>query len=276
MNDAMSQASLAPARRCAVIYNPTKVSDEFQQLVAARLERDGWTDTLWLETSADDPGRGMTKEAVAARVDLVIGAGGDGTVRVVADGLAGSGIPMGLVPAGTANLLARNLDLPLEEDAAADIAFAGHTWTIDLIKLTVDDRPPEHFAVIAGIGVDAMIMDETDPDLKDKLGSAAYFLAAAKALDRSPIRLTVQLDHHRPVKRRAMICAIANVGELPGNHVNSRGSTGRRAARPVRGLTASMAPLGQTRFAPDHPSTEEGRPSRPALVGKGRQSEDPW
>jgi diacylglycerol kinase (ATP) len=124
---------------------------------------------------------------------------------------------MGLVPAGTANLLARNLDLPLEEDAAVDIAFAGHTRTIDLIKLTVDDRPREHFAVIAGIGVDAMIMDETDPDLKDKLGSAAYFLAAAKALGRSPIRLTVQLDHHRPVKRRAMICAIANVGELSGN-----------------------------------------------------------
>jgi hypothetical protein len=92
-----------------------------------------------------------------------------------------------------ANLLARNLDLPLEEDAAVDIAFAEHTRTIDLIKLIVDDRPPEHFAVIAGIGVDAMIIDETDPDLKDKIGSAACFLAAAKALGRSPIRLTVQL-----------------------------------------------------------------------------------
>ena len=100
---------------------------------------------------------------------------------------------MGLVPAGTANLLARNLDLPLEEEAAVDIAFAEHTRTIDLIKLIVDDRPPEHFAVIAGIGVDAMIIDETDPDLKDKIGSAACFLAAAKALGQSPIRLTVQL-----------------------------------------------------------------------------------
>ena len=217
MDDAMSQASSAPSRRCAVIYNPTKVSDQFLRLVTTRLERDGWTDTLWLETSADDPGRGMTKEAVDAQVDLVIGAGGDGTVRVVADGLAGSGIPMGLVPAGTANLLARNLDLPLEEDAAVEIAFAGHTRTIDLIKLTVDDGPPEHFAVIAGVGVDAMIMDETDPDLKDKIGSAAYFLAAAKALGRLPIRLTVQLDQHRPIKRRAMICAIANVGKLSGN-----------------------------------------------------------
>lgn len=217
MNDGMSQTSGPPTRRCAVIYNPTKVSDQFRQLVATRLERDGWADTLWLETSADDPGRGMTREAVDARVHLVIGAGGDGTVRVVADGLAGSGIPMGLVPAGTANLLARNLDLPLAEGAAIEVAFAGHTRTIDLIKLTVDDRPPEHFAVIAGIGVDAMMMDETDPDLKDKIGSAAYFVAAGKALGRTPIRLTVQLDQHGPVKRRAMICAIANVGKLAGN-----------------------------------------------------------
>jgi diacylglycerol kinase family enzyme len=215
--DEASRASSAPARRCAVIYNPTKVGDQFKSLVSTRLEQDGWTDTLWLETSADDPGRAMTKAAVDARVDLVIGAGGDGTVRVVADGLAGSGIPMGLVPAGTANLLARNLDLPLQEDAAIKVAFAGHTRTIDLIKLTVDDKPPEHFAVIAGIGVDAMMMDETDEDLKDKIGSAAYLVGVAKALGRLPIRLTVQLDNHRPVRRRAMICAIANVGKLRGN-----------------------------------------------------------
>jgi diacylglycerol kinase family enzyme len=96
---------------------------------------------------------------------------------------------------------------------------------IDLIKLTVDDHPPEHFAVIAGIGVDAMIMDETDTGLKDKIGSAAYVLAAAKALGRLPIRLTVQLDDHRPVRRRAMICAMANVGKLQGNVTLIPGAT---------------------------------------------------
>src|SRR3954454_9296134 len=87
------------------------------------------------------------------------------------------------------------------------------------IRLSVDDHPAEHFAVIAGIGVDAMIMDETDPTLKEKVGSAAYFLAAAKALKRLPVRMTVQLDDRPPVRRRAMICAIANVGELRGNLV---------------------------------------------------------
>jgi diacylglycerol kinase (ATP) len=129
------------SRRCAVIYNPTKVSDKFRTLIEDSLQRDGWEDTLWLETSAEDPGRTMTRQAVAEQVDLVIGAGGDGTIRSVADGLAHTGIPLGLVPAGTGNLLARNLDLPLEEVDAIDVALDGQQRPIDLVKITVDDRP---------------------------------------------------------------------------------------------------------------------------------------
>ena len=203
--------------RCAVIYNPTKVSDKFHALVEEGLQRNGWSNTLWLETSAEDPGRAMTRQAVAEQVDLVIAAGGDGTIRYVANGLAHTEIPMGLVPAGTGNLLARNLDLPLEEVEAIEIALSGQVRLIDLVRITVDDRAPEHFAVMAGIGVDAMIMDETNEDLKDKVGSAAYFVAAAKALGRLPVRLTVQLDNNRPVRRHAMLCVIGNVGTLRGN-----------------------------------------------------------
>ena len=205
------------SRRCAVIYNPTKVSDKFHALVEDSLQRNGWSNTLWLETSVEDPGRAMTRQAVAEHVDLVIGAGGDGTIRYLADGLADTGIPLGLVPAGTGNLLARNLDLPLEEGDAIEVALSGRVHLIDLVKITVDDRPPEHFAVMAGIGIDAMIMDETDEDLKDKAGSAAYFVAAGKALGRLPVRMTVQLDTNRPVRRNAMLCVIGNVGTLRGN-----------------------------------------------------------
>ncbi|HTF39312.1 MAG TPA: diacylglycerol kinase family protein [Propionibacteriaceae bacterium] len=205
------------SRRCAVIYNPTKVSDKFHSLVEESLQRNGWSNTLWLETSAEDPGRAMTRQAVTEQVDLVIGAGGDGTIRYVADGLAHSGIPMGLVPAGTGNLLARNLDLPLEEVEAIEVALGGQVRLMDLVRITVDDRPPEHFAVMAGIGIDAMMMDETNEDLKDKVGSAAYFVAAGKALGRLPVRMTVQLDNNRPVRRHAMLCVIGNVGTLRGN-----------------------------------------------------------
>ena len=203
--------------RCAVIYNPTKISDKFHALVEESLQRNGWRNTLWLETSVEDPGGAMTRQAVAAQVDLVIAAGGDGTIRYVADGLAHTGIPLGLVPAGTGNLLARNLDLPLEEVEAIEVALAGQVRQVDLVKITVDERAPEHFAVMAGIGIDAMIMDETDEGLKDKVGSAAYFVAAAKALGRLPVRMTVQLDGNRPVRRHAMLCVIGNVGTLRGN-----------------------------------------------------------
>ena len=204
-------------RRCAVVYNPTKISDGFRDTLTERLEPAGWAETLWLETSADDPGRSMTAEAVDAGVDRVIAAGGDGTVRIVADGLAGTGIVMGLVPAGTGNLLARNLGIPLDESEAIAVALGERTRTIDLIKITVDDREAEHFAVMAGMGVDAMIMDETNPDLKAKIGSAAYFIAAGKALGRLPMDVRIKVDDHHTHRRRSMIVAIGNVSQLTGN-----------------------------------------------------------
>ncbi len=204
-------------RRCAVVYNPTKVSDTFVDTVNERLAEDDWTDTLWLETTAEDPGSAMTAQAREAAVDLVLAAGGDGTVRMVASGLADSGIPLGVVPAGTGNLLARNLGLPLDQPAALEVALAGHTRTLDLVEVSADEGEPTHFAVLAGVGVDAMIMDEVNPELKKKVGSVAYFIAAGKALGRLPVDLEIILDERRTYRRRAMICAVGNVGELPGN-----------------------------------------------------------
>jgi diacylglycerol kinase family enzyme len=215
----MSASPSNEARRCAVVVNPTKVSGDFHALVVERLSAAGWAEPLWLETSEEDPGRGMTEQALAAGVDLVIGAGGDGTIRIVASGMADSKVPMGVVAAGTANLLARNLDLPLTEPEALDVALAGQTKDIDLVKLTVDGRTSEHFAVIAGVGVDAVIMDEVNPTLKKAVGPAAYFFAAGKALGRLPFRLEVSIDGGRRHRRRAMVCLIGNVGKLPGNLV---------------------------------------------------------
>ncbi len=213
----MPEQDPSTTRRLAVVYNPIKVTDDFRDTVTSRLGAAGWDEPLWLETSAEDPGRGMTAEAVEAKVDRVIGAGGDGTIRIVADGLAGTGIPLGLVPAGTGNLLARNLGLPLAEDKAIDVALGDHSRTIDLIKLTVDEGRSEHFAVMAGAGLDAMIMDETNDDLKAKIGPVAYFLAAGKTLGRLPMKATIRVDGHRAHRRTAMLCVVANVGDLQAN-----------------------------------------------------------
>jgi diacylglycerol kinase (ATP) len=204
-------------RCCAVVYNPIKTSDDLRAAIAQHAAATGWDDAIWLATPAENPGPAITEQVVSAGVDRVIAVGGDGTVRIVADRLAESGIPMAVVPLGTANLLARNLDIPLSETEALEVAFGDRTWTIDLIKVTVDGVPGEHFAVIGGLGVDAMVMEETSPDLKDTIGAGAYFIAAAKALGRTPINMRITLDDHRQHKRNAMVCAIGNVGMLTGN-----------------------------------------------------------
>jgi diacylglycerol kinase family enzyme len=157
----------------------------------------------------------VVAEALASHADLVIAAGGDGTVRAVADGLAGSGVPLGLVPEGTANLLACNLGRPLDEEEAIDVALTGHAHPIDLIKLTVDGRA-EPFAVMAGIEVDAAIMAEINEDLKAKIGSAAYLIVAGRALGRLLVPMTVVVDGGAPIHRNAMLIAIGNIGELTG------------------------------------------------------------
>ena len=95
--------------KAAVIVNPTKHEDlpAFRSAVGAAMARHGWADPLWLETTPEETGRGLAEAALADQVDLVLASGGDGTVTACAEGLAGSGIPLGVLPAGTGNLLAR-------------------------------------------------------------------------------------------------------------------------------------------------------------------------
>ncbi len=212
-------ATDTPQLRAAVIYNPSKVTDwvTFRRHVEYELKIRGWERALWLETTPEDPGRAMTAQAVAAGVDLVLGAGGDGTIRVICSGLAGTGIRFGLIPAGTGNLLARNIGIPLDEGAALDVAFDGVDKPIDLVRVSVDGGPPDHFAVMAGIGIDAVIMEGTNLDLKKAVGSAAYFVSAARNVNHPALHTTIQVDDHPPFRRRAHVIVIGNVGYLQAN-----------------------------------------------------------
>ncbi len=209
----------APQKRCAVIVNPAKVTDwtTFRRHVEYQVKTRGWQRPLWLETTEEDPGRAMARQAVEEGVDLVLGAGGDGTIRVVCSALAGTGIPFGLIPAGTGNLLARNLGIPLDEAAALDVAFNGLNKPIDLVKVTFDDQASDHFAVMAGIGLDAMIIQGTHPELKKAVGSAAYFFSAAQHAKHPALNTTIEMDDGPPMKRRAHVIVIGNVGYLQAN-----------------------------------------------------------
>lgn len=208
-----------PPRRAAVIYNPSKVVDwvTFRRHVEYELESRGWVRPLWLETTVDDPGRAMTRQAVEEGVDLVLGAGGDGTIRVICAGLAGTGIPFGLIPSGTGNLLARNIGIPLDRAAALDVAFDGVDKGVDLVEIRVDGGEPDHFAVMGGIGIDAVIMEGTNPDLKKAVGSAAYFVSAAQHANHPALHATITVDDRPPIRRRAHVIMVGNVGYLQAN-----------------------------------------------------------
>lgn len=210
--------------RAAVIYNPTKSGlDLLRAAVKSAEERQHFAPSLWLETSIDDPGKGMAKEAIAAGVDLVIAAGGDGTVRSVAGAMRGSGVPLGLVPLGTGNLFARNLGVPVnDQDDAVVVAFSGVDRAVDVLvaDITRPDGTNETHAslVMSGIGIDAAMIATTNPDLKRRVGWLAYVDAGLRAIPASkPFRVVHRTDAGRLHRSRVSSILVANLGYLPGN-----------------------------------------------------------
>ena len=213
VNTRLSRAS--SEKRAAVIYNPTKFDDLslLRRRVAAQVRAAGWRPTVWLETTPDDPGRSMAHRALEAGVDRVMVAGGDGTVRAVAAELAGTEMPMALIPAGTGNLLARNLSIPLDTDAAIRLALRGRLQAIDMVTCTFDDGQ-ERFVVMAGMGLDAQIMESTDSGLKKVIRSGAYAVAAVQNAVPDPFTATITLDAAPPERRQMVMALMGNVGTI--------------------------------------------------------------
>jgi YegS/Rv2252/BmrU family lipid kinase len=197
--------------KLAVIYNPSTVSDveELRAEVKCRWPHD---EVLWFETEIEDPGAGQTERALAERADLILVAGGDGTVAEVAGVLVESPVALGLLPVGTGNLLARNLGLPLDLGAALDrIAGSGRDH-IDVLQ--VEGR---YFTVMVGLGFDAAMMRETDDTSKARFGWLAYLGGGVRALRRTPRRrYTISLDGRPDVRITALAVMIGNVGQLQG------------------------------------------------------------
>jgi YegS/Rv2252/BmrU family lipid kinase len=204
-------------RRLAVILNPIKVEDAvaFRSLVDGRAAELGWSAPTWYETTIADPGRSMAHDAAMTGAELVVVCGGDGTVRTVCAELAGTGIPVGVVPAGTGNLLARNLALPLYLNAAIDVALNGQDRAIDIVRIAGDlIEPDEHFLVMAGMGFDAAIMEGANDQLKAKVGWLAYFVAGLRHLMFPAMRVEVSVDDAPFTRHRARTIVVGNVGFL--------------------------------------------------------------
>jgi YegS/Rv2252/BmrU family lipid kinase len=223
--------ALPSSRRLAVVLNPIKVEDvdAFRQLVSSMAREAGWQEPTWHLTTPEDSGTGQAEAASVEGADLVIVCGGDGTVREVCAELAGTGIPVGIVPAGTGNLLARNLDIPLYIRAAIDIALTGQDRAIDMVAVRGDKGPAggdehaeeedltafeSHFLVMAGMGFDAAIMEGVNEDIKRRVGWLAYVWSALKSLMFPPTRLEISVDGGEWTTHRARTVVVGNVGYL--------------------------------------------------------------
>ena len=235
-----------------VVVNPSKPSATPQVLgrVERALAAAGYRTHL-LATSLAEPGPTQARLAVASGARLVVAAGGDGTVRAVAAGLAGTGVEMGVLPLGTANLAARNLGLPVRSlDALIETAARGSARPTDLAwvragapdptALAAVRTPPGGWArptlgashaciIVTGIGFDAGLVASTRPRLKARIKWGAYAVAAMENLWSPRLGMSLELrgaDGALTTERlTARTLLIANGGRLPGGITLMRSAT---------------------------------------------------
>jgi diacylglycerol kinase family enzyme len=235
----------------AFVLNGTLLRDprRFARHCRAAAEARGWKS--WFGPAPDRAGPdkassaaaeipALIQQAVVAGAALVVAAGGDGTVRACAEGLAGTGVPLAVVPLGTANLIARALGVPGRAERALEVAFGGRDQVIDLGRVTDAAGTGTRtgtggggtggdgtrgdgtrgdgfaFAAMAGIGLDAAVVGAARPYVKRRLGWVAYALAGAPRLGWPASDFTIGIDGAAPLRRRARCVVVANAGLLPG------------------------------------------------------------
>jgi diacylglycerol kinase family enzyme len=154
--------------------------------------------------------RRLVADAIAERPDMVVACGGDGTIALVADGLVGTGVPLGIVPVGTGNVLAWELGIPLDFRKAARLLVSPHRLaSLDAMRIS-----GRHYLLQAGVGVDSVVVRDTDPEAKRRFGRLAYVLTlAGKLLGHRSRRFSLLVDGKR-VRVRAWQVAVANAGAL--------------------------------------------------------------
>ena len=196
-----------------IIINRTRVRDlsRFRRQCCLAARAAGWEQPSFAETSHAGHGLVLARDALAAGAGLVVAAGGDGTVRACAHALAGTGVPLAIVPRGTANLAARALGIPSRLDAALAAGFGGRDRQIDLAG-----AEGMLFAAMAGIGLDAAVVSGTPDLLKRHLGWLAYVAGGVTRLAGRRRGFTLRLDGGPPLDRLARSVVVGNVGLLPG------------------------------------------------------------
>ena len=204
----------------AVIFHPSKISLE---KIRAAFSKAGCKDLSFYPSDTETGGLKITKQAIEGGANHIVVAGGDGTVRACVQAVFEEEAPvtLGLVPIGTGNILARNLKLPITNlDKCIRRAVTGDAYEIDLGVAKAVNAQGEisklYFTGIAGIGMDARIMQRTQPELKRRVGWIAYIEGGFRSLPLKFEKFEVLVDDLTPKSLKSYSILIGNAGWLPG------------------------------------------------------------
>jgi YegS/Rv2252/BmrU family lipid kinase len=186
-------------REIFVILNPAARSERAKSMVKKIESLRGCTRRL---TAAPGDARNLAARAVEEGYRTIVAAGGDGTVNEVVNGIVGSDAALGILPVGTMNVFAAELGLPGDLDEAWAIIRAGRTRRIDLLRAN-----SQYFVQLAGVGLDAQVVQATSWNFKKNFGPLSYVISAAQIAAQTPPRLIVEADG---VEREGSFVLIGN------------------------------------------------------------------
>jgi diacylglycerol kinase (ATP) len=195
----------------AVVVHKKKVHGKGRAHVRDALRVAGHPDPLWYEVPKSKKARKRARKAVKEGADLLFAWGGDGTVQRCVDALAGRDVALAILPAGTSNLLATALGIPEDLDEAVQVGLDGHRRRLD--TGTVNG---EHFAVVAGAGLDALVVRDADSALKDKVGRLAYLYSGLRNLRLDALAVEVTVDGRRVFRGRSTSVLVGNTRHAVG------------------------------------------------------------
>lgn len=197
--------------RVAVVAHADKSFGGGLGELKAALTREGFADPLWYEVKKSRKAAKCARRALARGAEVIFIWGGDGTVQRCVDAVAGTGAVIAILPAGTANLLAANLEIPADLTEAVRVGLYGDRRQLDTGSLN-----GEHFAVMAGAGFDALMIREAGREMKDRIGRAAYLYAGARNLSARRVKAVIEADGRRFFKGRLSCVLVGNVSKLLG------------------------------------------------------------
>lgn len=175
------------------------------------LAREGYAEPIWYEVATSSKAPKYARRALAQDAQVIFVWGGDGTVQRCIDALVGTDAVLAILPAGTANLLAINLNIPTNLTEAVHVGLHGTRRLIDTGSFN-----GEHFAMMAGTGFDALVIKETGDKLKDRIGRLAYLYTGTKNLSARRVKTTIEVDDKRFFKGKVSCVLVGNVGKSIG------------------------------------------------------------